>query len=304
MTMLLINRGNSFNLDCRDMQGSDSLWQGFALKGAKSNGVRYYTAGDDSKKMLVLLHPAFATHNYFDGQVQALRKDFFLVALDIRNHGASPQYKEGFSYHEVASDIMEIAKLHNKRTFSIVGVSMGGEIAQVLALDYPEAVSSLVLVGCALITEDSSLGLSMLKRFSTLAPRFVPLARLQNTLAKTTSDDLAIQEQFFCWLQGHNKQSIQQVASASRGIFQEELKGKLDCPILFMHGENEIALAVKEIKKGFEASKNAQYIVIPKAKHVVNMENAERFNQELLKFFRKTPSTHSVIQNIVLYNGI
>ncbi len=288
MTMLFINRGNSFDLDCRDMQGSDSLWQGFVLEGNSSKGGHYYTAGNEDKKMLVLLHPAFATHRCFDRQVEALKEHFFLVVLDIRNHGASPQYKAGFSYHEVASDVMEIAELYGQKTFAVVGVSMGGEIAQVLALDYPKAVSRLVLVGSPLITEESSVALSILKRFSTLAPRFVPLARLQNILAEATSDNMAVQKQFFCWLQNQDKQSIQQIASASRAIYQEKLRKALDCPILFMHGENEISLAVTEIEKGFKASKNAQYVIVPKAKHLVNMENAEVFNKEVLKFLHKS----------------
>ena len=66
-----------------------------------------------------------------------------VVAVDMRNHGASPWF-DSHSYPEMADDLAEvIADLDGP--VDVVGHSMGGKAAMMLALNHPEAVRRLVV---------------------------------------------------------------------------------------------------------------------------------------------------------------
>ena len=75
-----------------------------------------------------------------------LSKHYRTMALDVRGHGGTSKPDQPYSIKGFSEDLygfmnhLKIAKAH------ILGLSMGGAIAQQFALDHPEKIRSLVLV--------------------------------------------------------------------------------------------------------------------------------------------------------------
>ncbi|HEV7723319.1 MAG TPA: alpha/beta hydrolase [Iamia sp.] len=71
-----------------------------------------------------------------------------VVAPDLRGHGASeaPLEEEAYSLDEMAADVLALADELGWERFDLLGHSMGGMVAQVLALQVPERLRSLVLM--------------------------------------------------------------------------------------------------------------------------------------------------------------
>ncbi|MDQ6727552.1 MAG: alpha/beta hydrolase [Actinomycetota bacterium] len=69
------------------------------------------------------------------------------VAPDLRGHGASshPTDEAAYSFEIYAGDILALADHLGWDRFALVGHSMGGAIAQFIALDHPERLTGLVL---------------------------------------------------------------------------------------------------------------------------------------------------------------
>ncbi|MGV6849619.1 MAG: alpha/beta fold hydrolase [Marinibacterium sp.] len=70
-----------------------------------------------------------------------------VVAVDMRNHGASPWY-DSHSYPEMADDLAQVID-RTGAPLDVLGHSMGGKAAMVLALRHPEKVRALIVADIA-----------------------------------------------------------------------------------------------------------------------------------------------------------
>lgn len=73
-----------------------------------------------------------------------------LIGLDLRNHGANTHdWRMDMSYRSMAYDVVSFLDRNDMDQAVIVGHSMGGKVAQALALLYPERVHGLVVLDIA-----------------------------------------------------------------------------------------------------------------------------------------------------------
>ncbi|MET4127047.1 alpha/beta fold hydrolase [Roseovarius sp. MBR-6] len=70
-----------------------------------------------------------------------------VLAVDMRNHGASPWF-DTHSYEDMAADLAEVIAAEGG-TWDVMGHSMGGKAAMVLALTHPELVNRLIVADIA-----------------------------------------------------------------------------------------------------------------------------------------------------------
>ena len=93
---------------------------------------------------LVVAHGLFGSGRNWGAVAKRLADERQVIAVDMRNHGDSP-WSDDHSYAAMAADLAEVAP----QPFDIVGHSMGGKAAMVLALTQPDAVRRLVVVDIA-----------------------------------------------------------------------------------------------------------------------------------------------------------
>jgi pimeloyl-ACP methyl ester carboxylesterase len=79
--------------------------------------------------------------------MEALRSDFDVIAYDHRGVGASSRVDAPFSIVDLAEDATALLAALELDSAHVMGISMGGMIAQELALSHPERVRTLTL-GC------------------------------------------------------------------------------------------------------------------------------------------------------------
>ncbi len=94
---------------------------------------------------LVLIHGAGGNHLYWGAAVRAL-PEAHVYALDLPGHGRSTGAGRT-SVAQYASVVIQLLDALGLETAVLAGHSMGGAIAQTAALEFPERVRGLVLVG-------------------------------------------------------------------------------------------------------------------------------------------------------------
>ncbi len=101
---------------------------------------------------LVIVHGLFGSARNWTAVARRLAAGRPVVAVDLRNHGDS-SWDPAHGYEELAADLGEgVADLGGKA--DILGHSMGGKAAMVLALARPEAVRRLVVADIAPVAYD------------------------------------------------------------------------------------------------------------------------------------------------------
>ena len=97
---------------------------------------------------LAILHGLFGSGRNWAGVAQRLAAHHRVIALDLRNHGASP-WADTMDYAEMAEDVRATLHASGHRRFAVLGHSLGGKIAMVLALAHGAEVARLVVVDIA-----------------------------------------------------------------------------------------------------------------------------------------------------------
>jgi 3-oxoadipate enol-lactonase len=104
----------------------------------------YYEECGTGPKAVILLHDGVVNSAVWDDVWPALCKRFHVIRYDRRGYGHSPATKK--PYYE-ADDVAAIIRDRKVSQAALVGSSHGGNIALSVALQYPEQISDLVLVG-------------------------------------------------------------------------------------------------------------------------------------------------------------
>lgn len=107
--------------------------------------IEYETHGDPDDCPVILLHGLGADRRMWDPQIRRYpREGYFLVVPDIRGHGESSPVSE-FRIADCATDVAGLLDELDLEEAVVVGVSMGGIVAQQFAISRPDRVRGLVL---------------------------------------------------------------------------------------------------------------------------------------------------------------
>src|ERR1044072_8234024 len=120
------------------------------------NGVRihYQEAGDEHAPPVILIHGFISSNLVWSHVLKPLAQEgFWAIAPDLPGYGYSEKPRDAeYSISEQARSVIGLMDRLGIRKAVIAGASYGGAVAATMALDYPERVEKLVLVGA--VTND------------------------------------------------------------------------------------------------------------------------------------------------------
>ena len=185
----------------------------------------------------LIAHGLFGSARNWGYIAKKLSKTRPIIAVDMRNHGKSPHLPTN-SYPDLAADLADVLA-KQEQPWDVIGHSMGGKAAMVLALHYPDLVRKLIVADIAPVAYSHSqlpmINAMLTVDMSKIARRSDAAAALADQGLEpalqsffTQSLDVAAQKWLF---------NLQVLADEMPKIMAfPDISGQFDKPTLFLTG--------------------------------------------------------------------
>jgi esterase len=111
----------------------------------------HYTKMGDTGPSIIVLHGLFGRGRNWYSIAKFLSSAYQVYLVDLRNHGLSPHADE-MAYEDMVNDVVAFQQTHQLLSFNLIGHSMGGKVAMLLALKYPQLINHLAIIDIAPVT--------------------------------------------------------------------------------------------------------------------------------------------------------
>jgi N-formylmaleamate deformylase len=124
------------------------LPDGWTSSDVKANGItlHYYRTGNGSLPPMVLSHGYTDNGLCWTDLALAMEKRYDVIMYDLRGHGLSEAPASGYGINDNVSDIVGLIKALKLSKPVIIGHSLGGSIAAIVAAQYPDIPRKVVLI--------------------------------------------------------------------------------------------------------------------------------------------------------------
>ena len=234
---------------------------------------------------VVLLHSLGCSRTMWAPQIAALESDYRTVALDARGHGTSAAPSGDYAIERLGQDVLDVMDAIGVPAAHVCGISMGGLVAQWLAIHAPDRVRCLVLANTA-----SRLGSiqSWLDRATTVRARGMRaiadevLARFLGAAFRDAHPDIA--QNFKAGLIATPVDGYAGSCAALRDADLTTNVGSIDHPTLVIGGWDDISTPPTQAHGLAKAIPGAELLMLNTA-HLSNVEQPDAFNTALMAHF-------------------
>jgi 3-oxoadipate enol-lactonase len=224
----------------------------------------------------------------WDGQLPALERDFKVLRYDLRGHGGSETTAGDYTIDILVRDLRTLLDEKRIEKTSLVGLGLGGAIAQAFAIEHPARVERLMPCCCrARMVPDFA---AMWHKLRETVQKNGLETIVEPTVQRWFSEDFKaahpeVLEKVRRMIRGTTQQGYLGVTAAFLGLDVEDRLGRITAPTLYVSGANDHLGGPPELMKGLAAKvKGARHLSVPNAAHIANIQNPEGFNQVLREF--------------------
>jgi len=277
--------------------GAKIYWEEAAVlpRSAQSSERHSFPASSAAKQPLLLIMGLGATLEWWWRLIPILSSRFRTIVYDNRGVGRSDVPPGPYAIPAMAEDASAVMDAAGMASAHVFGASMGGMIAQELALRHPSRVRSLIL-GCtacggrqsvpaskavsaalsarSTMTREEAMWAMAPYIFDAGTPRALVAEDIAVRLGATVSND-----GYFAQLAG---------IRAWSGTY-DRLTG-ITMPTLVIHGETDELVPAENGRIIAKAIPGARLVMIPHASHIFFTDQFQASNDALLSFLAASPS--------------
>lgn len=228
---------------------------------------------------VVFLHGATADHRSWEPQVAALSDRYRTVTVDLRGHGQSPELGL-FDFDATVDDVLDLLT-DLERPVALVGLSLGGAVAQEVVYRAPDSVDALVVADATCVTAPRGVLDKPLAYTALAGMALLPEEIFHRQAARALAADEEMAEDLQEWSPSAAVQVLTKLVAA----LHPDPDYLLPVPTLLMHGSDDrLGDIARSTRDWAERDPAAEYVVVPDAGHVSNLDNPDAFTSELTSF--------------------
>ncbi|MCS3742095.1 alpha/beta fold hydrolase [Rhizobium sp. BK661] len=244
---------------------------------------------------LVLIHGVGSYLEAWSGVVERLKDQFTILTFDLRGHGQSSRVKGRYEIDDFVNEALALADRAGFGTFNLAGFSLGGLIAQRLALTNLGRLRKLVLLSTiAGRTPDERT--RVLERLAALRAG-TPADHHNASLSRWLTEDFqAMNPKVIERLQLRDCENDPECyAAAYRVLAETDFGGFLDqirCPTLIATGEDDAGSNPRMARYMHERIPGSALAILPGLRHSILIEAPEMVANLMRGFFNRKDPAH------------
>ncbi|CAN5528970.1 alpha/beta hydrolase [soil metagenome] len=254
--------------------------------------VCYAEQGDREGEAIVFLHAYVDSWYSYCRVLPLLSPAYHAFAPNQRGHGDSGKPQCCYTVEDFAADVDAFMDAVGIEEATFVGDSSGGLIAQRVALDYPQRVSRLVLIGSPTTLVNNETLIEFGKEIRALEDPIPPEFVREFVLGTV---HYPLPEKF---LAGLVSESLKVPARVWHDYYEGVLLtvddtarlSEIDAPTLILWGEQDVLLPREEQERRVAAIPDARLKVYPETGHLAHWVRPEWVVRDLEAFIKDTPA--------------
>jgi len=246
---------------------------------------------------LILLHGLLFSHRMFDAQVDALQSRFRCVRMDFRGQGESEVTRTGYDLETLADDAIALIESLDGAPAHLLGFSMGGMVAQRVALKRHDLLRSLVLMNTSAERERWT----KRPRFALLnvAARFLGLDKVAPKILPLLFSDRFIEDpdcrpERRRWLAMITDNDRIGASRAVRGVVSRksilDRVREIELPTLVITADQDRATSPQKAKNIHQRIRGSRLVTIEDSGHMTVAEKPVEVNRALGDFYASQTS--------------
>jgi 3-oxoadipate enol-lactonase len=241
---------------------------------------------------LLMIHGFPLNRAMWEPQIEELSGIARVLAPDLRGHGDTSTSGDVYSMDLLAEDLYQFLQATGvTERVVLCGLSMGGYVIFSFLRKYPDIVAGIILAATR-AAADIEEGKTRRQEMADLALKEGPGAVIDKMLPQMMSP-LTYQKR---------PELVKRVKAImgktpAEGIYAAQIGMKMrpdstgtlrqfSGPALILHGQDDQLIPVGEARGMQEAISGSSLVVIPKAGHLLNLEQPGIFNQAVVQFIK------------------
>ncbi|WP_296243126.1 MULTISPECIES: alpha/beta fold hydrolase [unclassified Psychrobacter] len=254
----------------------------------------YYedSAPDDKQKpVMVFAHGLLWNTRMYDKQVEYFKAGCRCITFDFRGQGQSEITKSGYDMETLTEDTLALLKALDIDKCHFLGLSMGGFVAQRIAIKHPELLLSLTLLETSADPEDPKNVPQYRKLMKAIrwlgmkrvSQKVMPIMFGSSFLADKSRK--ADRREWLAMLQGNRKGGV---VKATTGVIERsgiyDQLGEITTPTLIIVGDEDVATPYVKAERMHFAIKGSKLAIVKGAGHTSTVEEPEQVNKVINTF--------------------
>ncbi|MGH7266635.1 MAG: alpha/beta fold hydrolase [Candidatus Rokuibacteriota bacterium] len=241
----------------------------------ETNDIRMYGAQGGRGRPLVLLHGYGWDHSLWDDILTRFASRYRVIAGDSRGHGRSDKPAGPYTISVLARDWYGLVTALAAEPACLVGFSLGGMIASLLAVEHPETVEALVLVA-TLCEADPDLEVKLEARIRAareegpVAGAHVGARQIFSPRFMELHPDVI--DRFVRWRASMPQEPLFETARAVYGFRVCERLREIRVPCLVVYGDDDAITPPPAARRIAESVPGARLVGIHGAGHMIPVE--------------------------------
>ncbi|WP_407700582.1 3-oxoadipate enol-lactonase [Steroidobacter gossypii] len=247
--------------------------------------MAYRIDGPADRPVLILSNSIGTSLHMWDGQIDALARNYRVVRYDTRGHGKSGAPLGAYSLDRLGRDVIELMDELQIDRAHFLGLSLGGFVGQWLGIHSPERIDRLVLantspyLGPARQWDAAIHAVEQAPDMKETAEMF-----LRNWFpAQWMESDAPVVKEFRAMLLATDRHGIAGAWAAVRDADLRRTIALINRPTLVIAGRHDTVTAASHGEAIAAAIPGARLVVLPVV-HLSNIEQPEQFIQTVTDF--------------------